>query len=106
MKRRVIHWANFDSSVGQESHFSPSQTVPDMSMSLQELLARYTRGQSIPMFQPVYQGEDEMPDVSRMTKMEQLDYALELRQNIESYRRRPAPVPLPPDIVTDDVAGI
>jgi hypothetical protein len=41
----------------------PSQTVPDMTLSLQELVERYTRGQSVATFTPVYYGEDEEFDI-------------------------------------------
>ncbi len=61
----------------------PSQTVPDMTLSLQELVQRYTRGQSVATFTPVYYGEDEeFADVSRMDPMERLEYARFIREKI------------------------
>ena len=70
-----------------KSFLSPSQTVPDMTLSLQELVQRYTRGQSVATFTPVYYGEDEeFADVSRMDPMERLEYARYIREKIGEHR--------------------
>lgn len=70
-----------------KSFLSPSQTVPDMTLSLQELVQRYTRGQSVATFTPVYYGEDEeFADVSRMDPMERIEYARYIRQKIGEHR--------------------
>ena len=65
----------------------PSQTVPDMTLSLQELVERYTRGQSVATFTPVYYGEDEeFADVSRMDPIERIEYARFIREKIAETR--------------------
>jgi hypothetical protein len=65
----------------------PSQTVPDMTLSLQELVQRYTRGQSVATFTPVYYGEDEeFADVSRMDPIERIEYARFIREKISETR--------------------
>jgi len=65
----------------------PSQTVPDMTLSLQELVERYTRGQSVATFTPVYYGEDEeFADVSRMDPIERIEYARYIREQISTAR--------------------
>jgi hypothetical protein len=70
-----------------KSFLSPSQTVPDMTLSLQELVQRYTRGQSVATFTPVYYGEDEeFADVSRMDPMERIEYARYIREKINEHR--------------------
>lgn len=54
-------------------HFGPnpelntqkSETVPDMTMSLSELLQRHTRGQEIPTFEGTY-NDDYIPDIDRL----------------------------------------
>lgn len=70
-----------------KSFLSPSQTVPDMTLSLQELVQRYTRGQSVATFTPVYYGEDEeFADVSRMDPMERIEYARYIREKIGEHR--------------------
>jgi hypothetical protein len=61
----------------------PSQTVPDMTLSLSELVQRYTRGQSVATFTPVYHGEEEeFADVSRMDTIERIEYARYIREKI------------------------
>ncbi len=70
-----------------KSTLTPSQTVPDMTLSLQELVQRYTRGQSVATFTPVYYGEDEeFADVSRMDPLERLEYARYIREKISETR--------------------
>ncbi len=65
----------------------PSQTVPDMTLSLQELVERYTRGQSVATFTPVYYGEEEeFADVSRMDPIERIEYARYIREQISTAR--------------------
>ncbi len=58
-----------------------------MTLSLQELVQRYTRGQSVATFTPVYYGEDEeFADVSRMDPMERIEYARYIREKIGEHR--------------------
>lgn len=51
-----------------ETNSLPSQTVPDQTIPLKTLLDRYAKG--LPLSgnpgQPIYHGEEEMPDLSRM----------------------------------------
>lgn len=50
-----------------EKHFTPSQTVPDQTMSMRELLDRYARG--LPLAgakEPMYYGEEDLPDLHRL----------------------------------------
>lgn len=71
----------------EKSSKEPSQTVPDMTLSLQELVERYTRGQSVATFTPVYYGEDEeFADVSRMDPIERIEYARFIREKIAETR--------------------
>ncbi len=58
-----------------------------MTLSLQELVEKYTRGQSVATFTPVYYGEDEeFADVSRMDPIERIEYARYIREQIASHR--------------------
>lgn len=79
---KIVNWFNFDSGHGKEDPKGQSMTVPDQSMSVQELLDRYVRGQDLPMKQPIWNGEEEFPDIAVMTPQERLDYARELQDNI------------------------
>ncbi|MEM2002479.1 MAG: hypothetical protein QXT77_07540 [Candidatus Methanomethylicaceae archaeon] len=76
--------------IKNEVNESPSMTVPDMTMSLQELLKRYTRGGEVATFQPVYQQTDDFendPDISKMDATEKLEYARQIRESISEYQR-------------------
>lgn len=58
-----------------------------MTMSLQEILQRYTRGGQVATFTPIYQGEDdEFLDVERMDPIERIEYARQLKTHIEEAK--------------------
>lgn len=104
--RKCITRGNHDPSAGREIPVGPSLTIPDQAMSLEELIARHTRGQSVVQLQPVYLGEDEdTPDVTRMDKIEQIEYGRSLATYTQGLRDRlrkkldPDPVDPPADPV-------
>jgi len=63
-----------------EINVKPSKTVPSSGLSLQDLINRYTRGQLIPVSQPVYNGETDFPDITRLDPVERLELAREIRE--------------------------
>jgi len=73
----------------------PSKTVPGMTMSLEELLRRYVRGENVQTFQPVYAGEEDIPDFLNMSEMDKLDMARDLKQFVEQQQFKPRPEPEP-----------
>jgi hypothetical protein len=85
--RSAFSYIEKQSEQEEKSSMEPSQTVPDMTLSLQELVERYTRGQSVATFTPVYYGEDEeFADVSRMDPIERIEYARYIREQISTAR--------------------
>lgn len=85
--RSSINYIEKQEEQEEKSSMEPSQTVPDMTLSLQELVERYTRGQSVATFTPVYYGEDEeFADVSRMDPIERIEYARFIREKIAETR--------------------
>lgn len=88
---RAIHtpW-NYDSKDRRNFEYptGESMTVPDMTLGLSELLARYTRGAEIPMFQPIYEGDTDAPDISRMDTVEKTAYAQHIAQQIDHTRKK------------------
>lgn len=58
---RVQNWLKGHKIQG-ESNSGVSQTQPDMTMSLSELLRRHSQGREIPTFEATYEGEDFFPD--------------------------------------------
>lgn len=80
-----------------ETPSGDSMTVPNMTMSPSEILERFTRGQQVATFTPVYRGEDEYPNIEAMDPMERLDYARSIKEQLEDAKNRPAPAePLDP----------
>lgn len=61
-----------------EINLLPSITQPDMSMSIEEILTRFARGEN-PMCglqeRLFYSGEQELPDVHKMSEMDRIDYS-------------------------------
>lgn len=67
----------------------PSLTVPGMTLSLKQLVERYTRGGNVAMFNPVYTDDLDIPDnLERMDPMERLDHARQIQQGISEYRMK------------------
>lgn len=80
-----------------ESSKLPSMTVPDQSMSVQEILRRYASGLS-PLGErvPVYDGDEEVPDLKKMdlAEIEQLkkdtsDYIANVGSEIRNKVKKP-----------------
>ena len=65
-----------------------SKTKPDQTMSLQELINRFTRGGEVATLTPVYAGDADFPDIDRMDPMERLDYARQIEQEIEHEKAK------------------
>lgn len=64
-----------------------SLTIPGMSIPLQTLLDRYIQGREIPLQDdPYYDGHLNLPDVSRMDKVEKELYSQQLRRQIKEYQ--------------------
>lgn len=72
-----------------EINLDPSETVPDQSMSVKELMDRYARGLPLNGKTPVYTGEDDdMPDLARMDLAEREEYAERVAQELEEIKER------------------
>lgn len=95
---------NFTAHRDAEHHDQPSETQPDQTLTLREMLTRYTRGQSVPTFNPVYDEDDntdlELPDLSKMSAIEVEELRHEIRGYVDNERKRLAsrPAPTPPPV--------
>lgn len=87
---KLINWDKAkwgDGNARGETFKEPSLTVPGQTLSLRDLLDRYVRGGEVATFNPVYTGEEEdYPDLERMSEMDRIDYANELKAYIEDER--------------------
>lgn len=72
-----------------EVNTKPSLSIPGQTLSLEELIRRYTRGQSVETFAPVYHGDDDLIPVNweRMSEMERLDLSREIKGHLDDARR-------------------
>lgn len=62
-----------------EEVLGPSVTIPDHSLSIQEILERHVKGQPIPQLFPVYYGEEDyLPNVAGLDLTEKQDLLLQI----------------------------
>jgi len=73
-----------------ECNDGPSTTVPDMSLSLRDLLNRHKAGGKVKVFEPVYTGENSMipDDFERMDQMEKVELAKKVSDFVRTTRGR------------------
>jgi hypothetical protein len=67
----------------------PSMTVPDQTLSIREIATRYAHG--IPFSDaktPIYDGEDYMPDFSKMDLADKQAYITELKDEYDSIMKK------------------
>ncbi|QCS36951.1 hypothetical protein [Tortoise microvirus 32] len=68
-----------------EVNTQPSQTIPDQTMSVREIMDRYARGLPISAGKvPIYDGDEDLPDFKKMDLSEQQEL---LRANAEHIER-------------------
>ena len=83
-----FHLEQFRNSICEPPNLEPSQTVPDMSLSMRELIERYVRGESITVLKGDYNSDSDLPDISRLNQFEKLDMAKALGADIQKAQRR------------------
>lgn len=74
-----------------EKETGPSMTVPDMSLSVSELLERHTRGLPIPQFVPTYTDEEhelESIDFLHLDLTEQDELRDHLKESVASMQEK------------------
>lgn len=69
-----------------ESNSGVSQTQPDMTMSLAELLRRHAQGREIPMFEATYEGDDYFPDPRTLDLADVHEMATRNAEHIQSLQ--------------------
>jgi len=99
MKSYIVTQATFatgcSNPVREPVNSLPSLTVPGMTLSLRDLVQRYTRGESVPTFTPQFHGDDElMPQhLERMDVQDKLMLSKELSNAIQTERSRRSSTP-------------
>ena len=70
-----------------EINTQPSLTVPDQTMSIQEILSRYARGiEPDNVRTPIYEGEDAMPDISKMDLADQQAFREAVEEELDGIK--------------------
>lgn len=77
-RMRVQFDIHYKGTKGADYSDEPSKTEPDMTMTIQQLLERHSRGREIPMKQPLY-FETEVPVFSDITDVARYKEQLEKR---------------------------
>jgi len=74
----------------QERNTQPSKTIPDQTMSVQEIMDRFARGLPIDGAKlAIYHGEeDDMPDLERMDLSEKHELLEAARKEVEEQRKK------------------
>lgn len=71
---------------------APTLTLPNQAMTINEILNRFTRGQSFPSNQnPVYNDNEELIPFQKMDKFEKLDAIKNLQSYIEENKKNIVP---------------
>lgn len=70
-----------------EENLLPSETRPDQVLSLRTLIDRYTRGLDVPLFQPVYNDDDDLPNFEQMDSIDKAAMAMDIREGITKFQQ-------------------
>lgn len=72
-----------------EVNTMPHMTIPDQTMSISEIMARYARGLPISGERvPVYNGEEDLPDLDRMDLAERQEALENAREEYVEIQKR------------------
>ena len=88
MNYRNVRSYDYSKDSDRESPVGSSKTIPDETLSLQELLEKHTRGQYVAQLTPEFFGEEEWPDFEKMDKVDRQEYARQLRISVNDLRLR------------------
>lgn len=82
--KKVKNMLNFDHQQEKgEVNNMPSETVPDQSMSIQEILLRHSRGLAINDARvPIFDEDNDLPDIRTLDLSERAEYAERYREEI------------------------
>jgi hypothetical protein len=79
-------------AIGEDYTGKVSKTIPDKTMTLKQLIERHMTGQVVPVLDAQYDDDRELfnenfPDVTKMSKIELLEFNNELKNFIENGRK-------------------
>jgi len=107
MKNKIRTQYNFKPTDGKEKGGGISLTVPDQTLSLQTILERFTRGQSVATLTPVWDADSNLPDFDKMDTVEIEGYKNNLKTSLKKAReQRPPASAQAPARLPEDIEGI
>lgn len=72
-----------------EKTTGPDMTIPDQSMSIQEILVRYSRGLSTSGIKvPIYEGETDMPDMTHWDLADREAYMSAAAEELQDIKNK------------------
>lgn len=89
MEYKITNRANFDKdNYPGEANNEPSQTIPNQSMSLQDLVDKFTITSNWPKVpqSEQFDSEQELPDIQMMSKTEVAELQLNIKQDIVDHQ--------------------
>lgn len=73
---------------GGETFTKKSQTIPNEAMSIREIMVRYSRGLPIDSKVPVYDEENDLPDMRTLDIIDIHEMRMKAKQEIEELRQK------------------
>lgn len=90
MSKTVRNSLNYDhTKIRGEVNTKPSLTVPDQTMSIKEILERFARGLPFQAGKvPIYEGEEEIPDLRTMDLADIQELTESAKENLENQKEK------------------
>lgn len=88
--RKIKHWLNSHEFESRgEVNTMPSETVPDQTLSIREIMVRYSRGLPIDGAKvPIWEGEEnDLPDPRTLDLAERQELAAEFEEEIRQIKK-------------------
>ena len=84
--KTMLNYTTFDRD--DEVNTLPSLTIPEQNMSIRQIIDRYTRGLPISGFTPIYDEENDLPDIRTLDLVERQELAEKYKEEVASIRSR------------------
>jgi hypothetical protein len=71
-----------------ELNTQPSKTIPDQTLPMREIMSRFVKGIPVGVKVPVYNGEELLPDISRMDLVEIQEMKEAIKDEISTLKQK------------------
>jgi len=71
-----------------ENNISPSLTVPDATMNIREIVKRYAQGIPMNGKEPIFEGEELLPDIKYMDLADRQGYAQAYQSELNELKQK------------------